>query len=198
MAQSLDVFNLLTKTYPRYVDSASRDAVEQALVALLKQDALRAGPQVSVDGKRRGVIDHVVAWLANEVGAMARHGSPRSIVYLLLVRIHADTHSFCCSSYAAVDIFVLLSWSCVLYQAGLAENLLLPATRSYHSLLESWAILFDLLLHTSSGSKGSLKKSAFVRTRRVFRSVRPFCWCNFIGSGLTGRGRGANGVARCR
>jgi hypothetical protein len=182
LAQSLDVFNLLTQTYPRYVDSGSRDAVEQTLVELLKQDALRVGLPASLDGSQRGVFHHVVAWLANQVGAV-RRGLSRSIFDLLLARIHADPHSLCCSSYASADIFVLLSWSCTLYRVGVEGNPLLLTTRSCHPLLESWATLLDLILQVSSRSKTSLKKSAFVRTRRAFRSVGPFRSCKFVGFG---------------
>jgi len=71
----MDIFELLTQTYPRYVDSASRDAVRKVGMTLIEKD--------EVD-RKMGVTEQVLGWLAHEVSLIARRGSPRSASYLLL------------------------------------------------------------------------------------------------------------------
>jgi hypothetical protein len=67
----MDIFKLLTQTYPRYVDSASRDAVEQVGMALIEKDETADADQ------KMGVTEQVLGWLAHEVSLIARRGSPR-------------------------------------------------------------------------------------------------------------------------
>jgi hypothetical protein len=68
----MDVFKLLTQTYPRYVDGASRDAVEEVGMTLIEKD------ETADTGEKLGVTEQVLGWLANEVFHIAKRGSPRS------------------------------------------------------------------------------------------------------------------------
>ena len=60
----LDVFELLIETYPRYVDSASREAVVAVGKELVQRDETRE--------KRKGVTEEILDRMANEVGRIAR------------------------------------------------------------------------------------------------------------------------------
>lgn len=71
LTQILDIFQLLTETYPRYIDTPSRDAVQQLAMRLVQKDeAIRDTPKL-------GVLDHVLGWLENEVAHISKP-SPRS------------------------------------------------------------------------------------------------------------------------
>jgi hypothetical protein len=61
----LDVFELLIVTYPRYVDSASREAVEAVGKELVQRDETRK--------ERRGVTEEILGRIANEVSRVARY-----------------------------------------------------------------------------------------------------------------------------
>lgn len=82
--QLLDVFKLLTLTYPRYVDSASQEAAELVAVELV-----RTGEE--------GVRVQVIGWLANEAGRLSKRGlvihpsiQPNLIIFQLVFRfIHS-------------------------------------------------------------------------------------------------------------
>ncbi len=54
---------LLMQTYPRYVDSASREAVQAVAKELVQRDET---------GKRRGVTEQIVGRIANEVSDIAK------------------------------------------------------------------------------------------------------------------------------
>lgn len=60
----LDVFELLIETYPRYVDSASREAVQIIGKELVQRDETRA--------ERRGITEQILGRMANEVSRIAR------------------------------------------------------------------------------------------------------------------------------
>lgn len=76
LSQTLDIFKLLTQTYPRYVDTASREAVEAVGMELIKRDELRGTPEGEVDENKLGVTEQILGWLANEVGQISKRGSP--------------------------------------------------------------------------------------------------------------------------
>jgi hypothetical protein len=67
----MDIFRLLTQTYPRYVDSASRDAVEQVGMALIEKD------ETADTDQKMGVTEQILGWLAHEVSLIAGRSSPR-------------------------------------------------------------------------------------------------------------------------
>jgi len=71
LSQTLDVFSLLTQTYPRYVDTASRAAVEDLGMRLIEIDESRAA------NDKLGVMEQVVGWLANEASKVSKSGSFR-------------------------------------------------------------------------------------------------------------------------
>lgn len=75
------------------------------------------------------------------------------------------------SSYAPSDIFVLLSWSCGLYTTCVRDNPNFVRSGSWQALVDSMAILLDMLL-SSSNAKPSLKHGGLLRIRRAMRSVR--------------------------
>ncbi|RDX47550.1 ARM repeat-containing protein [Lentinus brumalis] len=147
LSQVMDVFKLLTSTYPRYVDAESREAVEEVGVAMVRRDELRGTPQGEPDESKLGVAEQVLGWMTQEVG-----------------RIHKRS-----SSHAAADMLVLLSWCCGLYTACLECNPDFPKSPSWTALLGVMASLVDMLLDPSTHSKKSLQKSALVRTRRALR-----------------------------
>jgi hypothetical protein len=66
----LDIFRLLTLTYPKYVDNSSRDAVEEVGMELVRQDELRE------EGKL-GVTEQILGWLSNEVGGLVKRGTAK-------------------------------------------------------------------------------------------------------------------------
>ncbi|KAI0710312.1 ARM repeat-containing protein [Cerioporus squamosus] len=147
LSQVMDVFKLLTSTYPRYVDAESRQGVEEVGVAMVRRDELRGTPQGEPGESKFGVAEQVLGWMSQEVG-----------------RIHKRS-----SSYAAADMFVLLSWCCGLYVACLECNPDFSKSRSWTTLLGVMASLVDMLLDPTTHSKKSLQKSTLVRTRRALR-----------------------------
>ena len=77
LSQVLDVFKLLTQTYPRYVDTASRAAVEAVGVELVTRDEVRA----TTDGEQKlGVTEQIVGWLWHEAERL--HKRSRFVVDL--------------------------------------------------------------------------------------------------------------------
>ncbi|KAF8959922.1 armadillo-type protein [Flammula alnicola] len=150
LSQILDVFKLLTLTYPRYSDSGSREAVEAVGLELVRRDELRGTEEGAKDEVRLGVAEQILGWLSNEIGRLAKRGSS--------------------DSYAPSDLFVLLSWSCGLYTTCIKYNPQFSTSNSWRVLVGSLALVFDMLTE-SSKAKPSLKKGAIVRTRRALRSA---------------------------
>ncbi|KIJ11894.1 hypothetical protein PAXINDRAFT_157123 [Paxillus involutus ATCC 200175] len=87
LSQIMDVFKILTHTYPRYVDTASRDAVEAIGMRLIEKDESSTGsPQL-------GVLEQVLGWLANEVSHISKRGSRSSqtpLAYISLLSTAVD------------------------------------------------------------------------------------------------------------
>lgn len=76
LSQVLDIFKLLTQTYPRYIDSASRSAVEVVGVELVTRDEIRGSGQ---DGERKlGVTEQIAGWLWHEAERLAKRS--RSVI----------------------------------------------------------------------------------------------------------------------
>ncbi|KAI0800349.1 ARM repeat-containing protein [Fomes fomentarius] len=146
LSQVMDIFKLLTSTYPRYVDAESREAVESVGVALVRRDELRGTPQ-GEPGSKLGVTEQVLGWMSQEVGRIQKRSS----------------------AHAAADMFVLLSWCCGLYVACLQCNPDFVKSRSWSALLGITTTLLELLLDPASRAKKSIQKSALVRTRRALR-----------------------------
>lgn len=73
----MDIFRLLTLTYPRYSDSPSREAVEEVGMVLVKRDELRGTEDGPPDELKMGVAEQVVGWISNEVSHFAKRGSSR-------------------------------------------------------------------------------------------------------------------------
>ncbi|KAF8161530.1 armadillo-type protein [Crassisporium funariophilum] len=153
LSQILDIFRLLTLTYPRYSDSGSREAVEAVGMELVRRDELR-GTEEAEDEVRLGVAEQIIGWLSNEVGQLVKRGSAEYVRH----------------SYAPSDLFVLLSWSCGLYTICAKHNPQFTSSNSWKLLIGSMAILLDMVTE-STKAKPSLKKGALVRTRRALRSV---------------------------
>ena len=81
LMQIMDIFKLLTLTYPRYPDAGSRDAVEAVGMELIRRDETRGlSGDVPVEAKF-GVAEQIVGWLSNEVGRLAKRGSPRYVLH---------------------------------------------------------------------------------------------------------------------
>ncbi|KAI0060576.1 ARM repeat-containing protein [Artomyces pyxidatus] len=141
LSQTLAVFKLLTETYPRYIDSASREAVEAVGVELVRKDESRE--------EKLGVTEQIIGWISNEVGRISKRAS----------------------SHAATDIFILLSWCCGLYTVSLHTSPQFTSSRSWNLLVSSLASLLDLILDPTTRAKSSMQRSALVRTRRALRSA---------------------------
>ena len=75
LSQILDVFKLLTLTYPRYPDVASREAVEAVGMELVRRDELRGTDEGAKDEVRMGVAEQILGWLSNEVGRLVKKGN---------------------------------------------------------------------------------------------------------------------------
>ncbi|KZT22524.1 ARM repeat-containing protein [Neolentinus lepideus HHB14362 ss-1] len=150
LSQTLDVFQLLTLTYPRYDDQSSRDAVEAVGMEIVRRDELRGTPQGNPDESKLGVTEQILGWLANEVGGIHKRGATGSL--------------------AASNMYVLLSWSCGLYSVCLESNPNFVSSQSWEVLVRVIALLTDLVRHPGTRSKHALQKSALVRTRRALRS----------------------------
>lgn len=159
LAQTMDIFKLLTETYPRYVDAASREAVEAVGLEVVRRDESR-------DSAKLGVTEQVLGWLSNEVGRVSKRGSARCVG--CPVRSSCIDGFF--SSYAPADVFVLLSWSCGLYTVCLHAQPSFASTHQWKGLVGSMALLLNFLLGESR-TKSSMQKSALVRTRRALRSA---------------------------
>lgn len=71
LSQILDIFQLLTQTYPRYVDAKSREAVEAVGVELVRQDELRWASEGEGETKL-GVSEQILGWLSHEVVRISR------------------------------------------------------------------------------------------------------------------------------
>ncbi|OCH93463.1 ARM repeat-containing protein [Obba rivulosa] len=148
LSRTMDVFQLLTQTYSRYVDAASREAVEAVGIELVQRDEIRGMPEGEPNESRLGVLDQILGWLSQEVRRIAQRPN----------------------SYASADMFVLLSWTCGLYISCVKTNPNFASTPSWESLLGVMATLVDLLLNESVRVKPSVQKSALVRTRRALRA----------------------------
>jgi hypothetical protein len=72
LPQTMDMFKLLIETYPRYIDKASRGAVELVGVELVKRGQLRGIGQSTGAQAKCGVLEQVLQWLSNEVGRISR------------------------------------------------------------------------------------------------------------------------------
>lgn len=76
----MDIFRLLTLTYPRYSDPPSREAVEAIGMELVRRDEIRGTPEGPADETKLGVAEQIIGWLSNEVGRLSKRGSSRSVV----------------------------------------------------------------------------------------------------------------------
>ncbi|KAG6815376.1 hypothetical protein H0H93_009993, partial [Arthromyces matolae] len=141
LAQTMDLFKLLTLTYPRYPDNGSRDAVEAVFLELIRRDE---------GNSKLGVTEQILVWLSNEVARLVKRDSP--------------------SSYASSDLFVLLSWSCGIYTVCTAANSEFSSTNTWRVLVGSMGTLLDMI-SASTKAKPSLLEGALVRVRRALRSA---------------------------
>ena len=75
LAQALDIFGLLTKTYPRYIDAPSREAVEDVILALVRSDQHREAEDGKLPPAKLGVADKIVEWVSTEAQRIASSGA---------------------------------------------------------------------------------------------------------------------------
>ncbi|RDB20660.1 eIF-2-alpha kinase activator gcn1 [Hypsizygus marmoreus] len=150
LSQIMDIFRLLTLTYPRYSDAPSRDAVEAVGMELVRRDESRGSSEGAGSELKLGVTEQVLGWLSNEVTRLAKRGSP--------------------SSYAPSDLFVLLSWSCGIYSVCVTTSPEFSSTNVWRALVGSIAVLLDML-NASTKAKASMVHGALVRVRRALRSA---------------------------
>ncbi|KAI0035599.1 ARM repeat-containing protein [Vararia minispora EC-137] len=141
LMQTLDIFKLLTLTYPRYVDSASRDGVEAVGVELVRRDEAR--------GDKIGATEQIIGWIVTEAARMAKMPG----------------------SHAPANILVLLSWCSGLYTVVIRCNSAFVGSHPYKQLSTAMAVLLDLILNPASHAKPSLQRSALTRVRRALRSA---------------------------
>ena len=167
LSQMMDVFKILTLTYPLYPDSHSRDAVEKVIIELIRQD-VQSGLPADSDNPRLGITNQILGWLSNEANSFVKRNSPKCGPFL---RFNNDClTSFFHSSYAPSTFFVLLSWSCRIFTTYLTVNPHFPSTNGWNVLLGSMATLIEMLT-AADGAKRSMVNGALVRVRRALRSV---------------------------
>ncbi|KAF5374683.1 hypothetical protein D9615_008940 [Tricholomella constricta] len=149
LSHIMDIFKLLTLTYPRYPDAASQGAVEAVGMELIRRDEMRGLPDGPADEVKLGVAEQILGWLSNEVARLVKRGSP--------------------SSYASSDLFVLLSWSCGIYTVCVNVSPEFSSTNVWRVLVGSMATLLEML--NASNARSSLLHGALVRVRRALRSA---------------------------
>ncbi|KZT41926.1 ARM repeat-containing protein [Sistotremastrum suecicum HHB10207 ss-3] len=145
-SQISDLFQLVTLTYPRYVDTSSRKAAESLVVAIALKD----------EGKtsKPGTSEFVLSWLNRELSRLCRD-SPGG------------------ASFAPTNCYVLLNWACALY-SGLVLNRDTDAflhSAEFPLLVVSLALAIDFILSDSSRAKPTMRRSALVRVRRALRNA---------------------------
>ena len=103
---------------------------------------------------------------------------PRSRAHLEAIQVSGFFHASCpfspprrCSSHAAADMFILLGWSCGIYDVCLSSNPDFTTKPAWDPLVGVLATLIDMLLDKSTRSKASIQKGALTRVRRALRSV---------------------------
>ena len=77
LSQILDIFKLLTLTYPRYTDSGSQDAVEAVGIELVRRDELRGSDAGEQNEVKLGVAEQILGWLSHEVGRLTKNGNSK-------------------------------------------------------------------------------------------------------------------------
>jgi hypothetical protein len=75
LSQVLDIFKLLTLTYPRYSDAPSREAVEEVGMILVRRDESRGTDKGPANEQKMGVTEQIVGWISNEVSRFAKKTS---------------------------------------------------------------------------------------------------------------------------
>lgn len=75
LSQNLDLFKLLTFTYPRYTDPLSRDAVEAVGMEMVRRDELRGTPEGAEDEQKLGITEQILGWLSHEVARLSKASS---------------------------------------------------------------------------------------------------------------------------
>ncbi|KAI6043543.1 armadillo-type protein, partial [Pisolithus marmoratus] len=107
LSQTMDVFKLLTQTYPRYIDTPSREAVE----------AMNQEPDCKL-----GITEQIVDWLVHEVSSFAKPG---------IVSSYAPADAFVLLSWAC-GLYILV---CII--AVLVDFQLNPSTHSKSTMQSS-------------------------------------------------------------
>ena len=69
LRQIMDIFRLLTQTYPKYNDKSSQDAVEEVGMAFVRRDETRED--------KFGVAEQIIGWLSNEVSQLVKRGTSK-------------------------------------------------------------------------------------------------------------------------
>jgi len=77
LSQILDIYKLLTLTYPRYMDSGSRDAVKAVGFELVRRDELQGTEAGEQNEVKFGVAEQILGWLSHEVGRLAKNGNSK-------------------------------------------------------------------------------------------------------------------------
>lgn len=138
---------LLIFTYPRYIDSRSRDAVLHCLTLLVTNDI---SPESATKGK---LTESLVKWLDMEATKIC--GSATTA--------------------AGSTMFSLLSWAAtvaaLLGRTTSGEGTALELPAHWTPLLRTLAVIYNALL--GGNSKTSVKRSANMLMRRLLRTVGP-------------------------
>lgn len=142
------ILKLLISTYPRYIDSRSRDAVLSCVSRILVNDL---ASESSTKGK---LAENLIKWLENEV--TTKVCSPKSTA-------------------AGATVFSILCWASTIFSdvakattsdgKSVAEE-----SATWTSLMRSLATCYDYLL-ASTSAKRSMKKTGTKELRRTFRGV---------------------------
>ena len=90
LSQILDIFKLLTLTYPRYTDSGSQDAVEAVGIELVRRDELRGSDAGEQNEVKLGVAEQILGWLSHEVGRLAKNGNSKWVIVIMIFLFFDD------------------------------------------------------------------------------------------------------------
>lgn len=84
----MDVFKLMTITYPRFDDVKSREAMEEVGMELVRRDEVRGTDAGPPDETKLGVTEQILGWLSNEVVGLSKRASSYAISPLLLCTMY--------------------------------------------------------------------------------------------------------------
>lgn len=167
--QAWDIFLLLVLTLPRFIDNKSRDAVLEVLRSLASRDPLFVGHN-NKEAEIEGILPKIAQWINAESARVCSPGVRRCVAFYTYLPPCICEYLKCdCSSSAAGERFVLLTWCSGILDLSLSKVDGFAQNSSFPVLVSALAFLTDSLF--DHGVKSSLRHSSLVHTRRLLRQV---------------------------